>query len=283
MTSALLAERPTAVQSDAVDGHAGIAAVDLRAARERRGLSLERISVDTKIPRALLEALEAGKLDQFPQGIYARAYARAYAAAVGLSSDAVLAALADRLPEEESLEQIAHATPRSVESSKRLAKRGRARLAVLVVSLAGLLVVTGAWALGPRVTGLNADQFRRQAKPTAGAAEPLQARAIIFAERTVQIPAAPSRTALESALETARRPSARERLPLEGTAPMPTMAAPQPNDAPQAPEPLAAQALVTPMVGALPGPTASSLSNAGAEPSNTGNRALRGLRKVLGR
>src|SRR5712692_8804717 len=125
MINALSAECPMTVESVMEVEHK-VPAVDLRAAREQRGLSLERIAADTKIPRSLLEALERRDFRQFPPGIYARAYARAYAKAVGLSPDAVLAALADRLPGEESLQQIAQAKPGSIGWFKRLVGRDRA-------------------------------------------------------------------------------------------------------------------------------------------------------------
>ena len=56
----------------------------LRSARERRGLTLQQIANETKIPHRLLDALEHGNLDAVPGGMYQRAEIRAYAKAVGL-------------------------------------------------------------------------------------------------------------------------------------------------------------------------------------------------------
>jgi cytoskeletal protein RodZ len=56
----------------------------LRDARERRGLTIQQIASETRIPWRHLEALEHGNLDAVPAGVYRRAEIRAYADAVGL-------------------------------------------------------------------------------------------------------------------------------------------------------------------------------------------------------
>src|SRR5438132_14405931 len=109
------AERPTA------------GAVDLRAARERKGLSLEQIAANTRIPRSLLVALEQKDFRRFPAGIYARAYTRTYAAAVGLSPDAAPAAFAGRLPAAATLRHITAPSPDAAQRVPRRIGRGRAR------------------------------------------------------------------------------------------------------------------------------------------------------------
>ena len=62
----------------------------LRAARERRGLTLEAITARTKVPAALWEALERNDLANFPSGLFARAYVRDYARIVGLDPEEVV-------------------------------------------------------------------------------------------------------------------------------------------------------------------------------------------------
>jgi len=59
----------------------------LRAARERRGLSLRQIASATKISVAALEALERNDLAKLPGGIFSRAFVRSYASEVGLDPD----------------------------------------------------------------------------------------------------------------------------------------------------------------------------------------------------
>jgi transcriptional regulator with XRE-family HTH domain len=65
----------------------------LRRAREGRGLTLEQISNETKIPHRHLEALEHDKVAAVPGEFYRRAEIRAYARAVRLDQNIVLAEL----------------------------------------------------------------------------------------------------------------------------------------------------------------------------------------------
>ena len=59
----------------------------LRAARERRGVTLRDISKTTKISIPTLEALERDDPSRLPGGIFMRAIVRSYAAEVGLDPD----------------------------------------------------------------------------------------------------------------------------------------------------------------------------------------------------
>ena len=56
----------------------------LRAAREEKGLSLEDIAAQTRIPRRHLESIETGEWDQLPAPTYTTGFAKSYASAVGL-------------------------------------------------------------------------------------------------------------------------------------------------------------------------------------------------------
>jgi cytoskeletal protein RodZ len=56
----------------------------LRAAREKQGLSLEDVASQTRIPRRHLENLEAGDWSQLPAPTYTIGFAKSYAGAVGL-------------------------------------------------------------------------------------------------------------------------------------------------------------------------------------------------------
>lgn len=62
----------------------------LRAARERAGLTLEDISARTKIKVSFLAALERGQVSALPPGPFARGFVRAYAIEVGLDPNSVL-------------------------------------------------------------------------------------------------------------------------------------------------------------------------------------------------
>src|SRR5262245_34872204 len=62
----------------------------LRDARERHGLSLESVSVKTKIRVDQLRALEDNAFERLPSGIFARGFIRAYAREVGLDSEQIV-------------------------------------------------------------------------------------------------------------------------------------------------------------------------------------------------
>jgi cytoskeletal protein RodZ len=56
----------------------------LRAAREKRGLSLAEVAAETRIPQRHLQTIEAGDFAALPARTYAIGFARTYAKAVGL-------------------------------------------------------------------------------------------------------------------------------------------------------------------------------------------------------
>ena len=65
----------------------------LRCAREQRGLTLEQVADETKVPLEQLAALERDALPHVNRGFYQRAHIRAYARAVELDEHIVLAEL----------------------------------------------------------------------------------------------------------------------------------------------------------------------------------------------
>ena len=65
----------------------------LRRAREHRGLTLQEIARETKLPQRHLEALENDNLAVIPAGFYQRAEIRTYARAVGLDQDLLVSQL----------------------------------------------------------------------------------------------------------------------------------------------------------------------------------------------
>ena len=56
----------------------------LRAAREEKGLSLDDIAAQTRIPRRHLESIEKAEWDTLPAPTYTTGFAKSYASAVGL-------------------------------------------------------------------------------------------------------------------------------------------------------------------------------------------------------
>ncbi|HKY23077.1 MAG TPA: helix-turn-helix domain-containing protein [Vicinamibacterales bacterium] len=71
----------------------------LRAARERRGVSLNQLALETKLSAELWEALEDGDLSRWPKRILARSYVRDYALRVGLDGDEIVNEFCRLFPE----------------------------------------------------------------------------------------------------------------------------------------------------------------------------------------
>jgi cytoskeleton protein RodZ len=63
----------------------------LKREREKRAVTLEQISVSTKIGTRMLEALEQEKFDRLPGGIFNKGFVRAYARCLGLDEDQAVA------------------------------------------------------------------------------------------------------------------------------------------------------------------------------------------------
>jgi cytoskeletal protein RodZ len=141
----------------------------LRSARERRGLTIQQIANETKIPRRLLESLEHGDLAAVPAGMYQRAEIRAYAKAVGL--DPTIA-----------LSELERALGTSTATSDWGAGSGDAeaihRRPFLAAALAVAIALIGIVAWYGRMTPLPAEDGRRsrnagaQATPARGADQP---------------------------------------------------------------------------------------------------------------
>ena len=64
---------------------------NLKRERELRGVSLRDMADATKISLRFLDALEKGRVDQLPGGLFARAFVRQYAKQLGLDAEKVVA------------------------------------------------------------------------------------------------------------------------------------------------------------------------------------------------
>ena len=71
----------------------------LRAARERRGVTLKQLAAETKLSSELWEALEDSNLERWPKRIFARSYVRDYAERVGLDAEEVVNEFCRLFPE----------------------------------------------------------------------------------------------------------------------------------------------------------------------------------------
>jgi cytoskeletal protein RodZ len=63
----------------------------MRAAREAKGLSLEQVAAETRIPQRHLMAIEAGDFAKLPARTYAVGFSRTYAKTLGLDQDEAVA------------------------------------------------------------------------------------------------------------------------------------------------------------------------------------------------
>jgi transcriptional regulator with XRE-family HTH domain len=71
----------------------------LRAARERKGVTLIQLAAETKLSSELWEALEDGNLSRWPKRVFARSYVRDYAERVGMDADEVVNEFCRLFPE----------------------------------------------------------------------------------------------------------------------------------------------------------------------------------------
>ncbi|MDI7267841.1 MAG: helix-turn-helix domain-containing protein [Myxococcota bacterium] len=71
----------------AASGSVGALLHDLR---ERRGLTIEAVSQETRIPVASLRLVEEGRFGELPAEVFARGFVRSYARAVGADPDAAI-------------------------------------------------------------------------------------------------------------------------------------------------------------------------------------------------
>jgi cytoskeletal protein RodZ len=79
------------------DVHAEVGAV-LRAARLKRGLSLENVAEQTRIPKRYIDALENDRLDEFPAFVYMRGFMKSYCDHLDLPFDDIWARVQSTAP-----------------------------------------------------------------------------------------------------------------------------------------------------------------------------------------
>jgi transcriptional regulator with XRE-family HTH domain len=71
----------------------------LRAARERKGVTLKQLAAETKLSVELWESLEENDFSRWPKRVFARSYVRDYAIRVGLDADEVVNEFCRLFPE----------------------------------------------------------------------------------------------------------------------------------------------------------------------------------------
>lgn len=142
----------------------GLGAV-LRTARDRRGVSLDQISNETKIPRRHLEALEREDLSVAPGGIYLRAEVRAYARAVHVDESLALERL-ERLLNPPAAPGETRAPARASAADRRpiVLTSVQPWTALAVLALTAVLASISWWSSGQGDVG-SADSTARGGEP----------------------------------------------------------------------------------------------------------------------
>ncbi|PZR07692.1 MAG: transcriptional regulator [Archangium gephyra] len=121
----------------------------LQVQRELRGLSLDDVARQTKIPPTLIGALESGQSERFPERVFILNYIRSYATAVGLSPDEAVNRFHE-IPEAPKAEAFDPAALETVRLARASSMLWSTIAAVLV--LAALLTLNGVYELTLRYT-----------------------------------------------------------------------------------------------------------------------------------
>ena len=108
----------------------------LRAARERRGLSLRQIANATKISIQTLEALEKNDIARLPGGIFSRAFVRSYALEVGLDPETAIQEFMGQFPHD----SVTAGHPASLQIEDNEAVESDRKMASTVVRLIAISV-----------------------------------------------------------------------------------------------------------------------------------------------
>jgi len=137
----------------------------LREAREAKGMSLEEIAAQTRIPTRHLASLEVGDWDKLPAATYSIGFAKNYASAVGLDRNEI----GDQLRSEMGGSRPVFATPEVYEA----ADPARTMPKGLVFGALGLLVLVVLALMWVNNRSLEADPAAEVANTEAPAETPL--------------------------------------------------------------------------------------------------------------
>jgi len=142
----------------------------LKAAREKRGVSLRRLADTTKISVAALEALERNDISRLPGGIYSRSFVRSYALQVGLDPDRTIERFLEQFPEAAVAPGHALAEQQQEEEEHDSNQQTAATFVRLLV--VSLLIVAGLVYFGMRSRRSAAIPGAPEPAPATRAAEP---------------------------------------------------------------------------------------------------------------
>jgi cytoskeleton protein RodZ len=140
----------------------------LRAARERRGLSLRQIANATKISIQTLEALEKNDIARLPGGIFSRAFVRSYALEVGLDPETAIQEFMGQFPHD----SVTAGHPASSQVEDHEAVESDRKMASTVVRLIAISVPIAAVVMYFGTAGRPITQTVEAPSETAAAAPP---------------------------------------------------------------------------------------------------------------
>jgi cytoskeletal protein RodZ len=162
----------------------------LRAAREEKGLNLEDIAAQTRIPQRHLESIENAEWDKLPAPTYTVGFAKSYASAVGLDRNDI----GEQLREEMGGQRFASSQSEVIEAAD--PARTMPKWLVISAVLAVILLVLVMTLLNRRAL--------EQPAPTASAPAP---SAAVAPRRPMQQPTAPAGAAQGPVVLTATGPA----------------------------------------------------------------------------
>ena len=131
----------------------------LRELREKKGLSIEEVAQNIKVPARTLSLIEAGQFDALPHPVYARSFIKSYARALGMDLEKVDAELDSLFDIPQEIEPSLVYTPVEEPSSS---LKGFVRTVIFVCIVAG-----AAWLLydnvfkGKELSSLTEDLVSR--------------------------------------------------------------------------------------------------------------------------
>ena len=165
----------------------------LRAARERRGISLRQIANATKISVSVLDALERNDISRLPGGIFGRGFVRSYAVEVGLDPEATIQDFIATFPNDSVT--VGHRTSEQIEDNQMLESERRTAgtfLSLLAISIpiAGVVLYMGVAGRRARETPAPLTVVAAPAPPAPQASVPSEVPAAPPAT-TPPAPAAP--------------------------------------------------------------------------------------------
>lgn len=142
----------------------------LKAAREKRGVSLRHLADTTKISVAALEGLERNDISRLPGGIYSRSFVRSYALQVGLDPDRTIEQFLEQFPDAAAAPGHALAEQQQEEEEHDSNQQTAATFVRLVV--VSVLIVAGLVYFGVRSRRSAAIPGVPEPAPATRAAEP---------------------------------------------------------------------------------------------------------------